>query len=235
MRASYDFHTAFAFWFGCGITSVIEFDAKGVSLVTCAEMRLLRLPIVVLVVALALASQAGRFLVVDDPQKSDAIVTLAGETDDRPTRAIDLLRQGMAPRVFLDAEAGAQIYNEKLTEIAQQFVNTLPEAGHVSVCPIIGRSTEAETRDVARCLQELGAHRVLIVTSEYHTRRALMIFSHRLPQYQWSVAAARNSSYFGAAWWTKREWAKVVFDEWEKLIWWELVDRWRMTVPINPS
>ncbi len=179
-----------------------------------------------------MASQAGRFLVVDDPQKSDAIVTLAGETDDRPTRAIELLRQGMAQRAFLDAEFGVHIYNEKLTEIAQQYVNTLPEAGHVSVCPIIGRSTEAETRDVARCLQELGAHRVLIVTSEYHTRRALMIFSHRLPQYQWSVCGgARIPSTSALRGGLQREWAKVVFDEWEKLIWWELVDRWRKTVP----
>jgi uncharacterized SAM-binding protein YcdF (DUF218 family) len=197
-------------------------------------MRLIRLLIVVLVIALLLASQAGRFLIVDAPQRSDAIVTLAGETGDRAARALELLRQGMAQRVLFDAEAGEKIYDEQLTDIAQKYVNTLPDAGRVSVCPILGRSTEAETVDVARCLQALGAHRVLIVTSEYHTRRALMIFTHRLPQYQWSVAAARSSAHFGTAWWTEREWAKVVFDEWEKLIWWELVDRWRKTVSINP-
>jgi hypothetical protein len=28
-------------------------------------------------------------------------------------------------------------------------------------------------------------------------------------------------------WWQHREWAKVNFEEWSKLIWWELVDRWR--------
>jgi uncharacterized SAM-binding protein YcdF (DUF218 family) len=80
---------------------------------------------------------------------------------------------------------------------------------------------------VARCLQPLNVHRVLIVTSDYHTRRALSIYSRRLPQYQWSVAAARNPAQFGNAWWTDREWAKVAFDEWSKLIWWEAVDRWK--------
>jgi uncharacterized SAM-binding protein YcdF (DUF218 family) len=189
-------------------------------------MRLIRFLIVVLVLAVVLGSQAGRFLVIDAPQKSDVIVTLAGETGDRPARALELLRQGMAQHVLFDAEAGGKIYDEQLTDIAQKYVNTLPDAVRVSVCPILGRSTEAETVDVARCLQALGAHQVLIVTSEYHTRRALMTFTQRLPQYRWGVAAARNSSHFGAAWWTEREWAKVVFDEWEKLIWWELVDRW---------
>jgi uncharacterized SAM-binding protein YcdF (DUF218 family) len=68
---------------------------------------------------------------------------------------------------------------------------------------------------------------VLIVTSEFHTRRALSIFRRRLPQYEFSVAAAHDPAHFGTAWWTRREWAKVTFDEWVKLIWWEAVDRWR--------
>jgi uncharacterized SAM-binding protein YcdF (DUF218 family) len=67
----------------------------------------------------------------------------------------------------------------------------------------------------------------LIVTSEFHTRRALMIARHRLPQYEIHVAAARNPLEFGEAWWTKREWAKTTFDEWTKLIWFEMVDRWQ--------
>ncbi len=78
-----------------------------------------------------------------------------------------------------------------------------------------------------RCLQPLGAHRVLIVTSDHHTRRALAIFRQRLPQYHFSVAAARNPEEFGYAWWTNREWAKVTLNEWTKTLWWQVVDRWR--------
>jgi len=190
-------------------------------------MRFLRLFLLVVVIAVLAASQAARFLVVDNPQKSDAIVVLAGEASARPAHALELLRQGMAPRLFLDAEVGEPMYDQQLTDVAQKYVNTLPERNSIRVCPIVGRSTAAETEDVARCLQSLGAHRVLLVTSEYHTRRALTIFSRRLPQYQWSVAAARNPMLFGAAWWTNREWAKVILNEWTKLIWWEVVDRWR--------
>ena len=192
-------------------------------------MRFFRLLIVLFLVVIfaALASQAARFLVVDEPGKSDAIVVLAGETNVRPARALELLRQGVAPLVFMDAETRDRIYDQQLTEIAQKYVNGLGEANRVSVCPIVGFSTNAEADDVSRCLQSLGAHRVLIVTSEFHTRRALMIFRHRLPQYQFNAAAARNPAQFGEAWWTNREWAKVTLDEWLKMLWWEAVDRWR--------
>jgi uncharacterized SAM-binding protein YcdF (DUF218 family) len=189
-------------------------------------MRFLRL-LIVLLILIALASQGARFLVVDHPEKSDAIVVLAGETNVRPARALELLRQGLAPRVFLDAESRDLIYDQRLTDIAQRYVNSLGEGKQTSVCAIIGFSTHAEVDDVGRCLQSLGAHRVLIVTSDYHTRRALTIFRHRLPQYQFSIAAARDPARFGTAWWTNREWAKVTLDEWLKLLWWEVVDRWR--------
>jgi vancomycin permeability regulator SanA len=178
-------------------------------------------------IMVGLASQAARFLVVDAPEKSDVIVALAGETKVRPALALELLRQDVAPRVLLDAETRDLIYDRRLTDIARKYASGLPEADRVSVCPIAGFSTNAEADDVSRCLQPLGAHRVLIVTSDFHTRRALAIFRHRLPQYQFSVAAARNPAEFGAAWWTNREWAKTVFGELMKTLWWQAVDRWR--------
>jgi uncharacterized SAM-binding protein YcdF (DUF218 family) len=194
-------------------------------------MRFLRLLVVLFLVVVfvvaALASQAARFLVVDEPEKSDVIVVLAGETNVRPTRALELLRQGVAPRAFINAQTRDRIYDQTLIEIAQKYVNGLPEANRVSVCPIAGFSTIAEADDVSRCLHPLGAHRVLIVTSASHTRRALTIFRHRLPQYQFNVAAARDPAQFGEAWWTNREWAKTIFDEWSKMLWWEAVDRRR--------
>jgi uncharacterized SAM-binding protein YcdF (DUF218 family) len=191
-------------------------------------MRFLRLLIVLflLVVLVALASQAARFLVVDEPEKSDAIMVLAGETNVRSARALELLRQGVVPRVILNVHRDL-IYDQQLPEIAQKYVNGLGEANRISVCTIVGLSTNAEADDASRCLQSLGAHRVLIVTSEFHTRRSLMIFRHRLPQYQFNAAAARDPAHFGEAWWTKREWAKVTSAEWTKILWWEAVDRWR--------
>jgi uncharacterized SAM-binding protein YcdF (DUF218 family) len=71
------------------------------------------------------------------------------------------------------------------------------------------------------------AHRILIVTSAYHTRRALAIFRHRLLQYEWSVAAAPDKAAYGTDWLRRRAWAKTSLGEAERFLWWELVDRWR--------
>lgn len=174
-----------------------------------------------------LASQAGRVLVVDAPEPSDVIVVLAGEASVRPARALALLRQGLAPRVFLNVPARETLYDQPLTEWAERYARSLPEKEHISVCPIHGLSTYAESDDVQQCLAPLGVHRVLIVTSASHTGRALRIFRHHLPQYQFSVAAAQDPTHFGLHWWTNREWAKNTFDEWLKLVWWEVADRWK--------
>jgi len=82
------------------------------------------------------------------------------------------------------------------------------------------------TADVARCLQGGSGRCILLVTSDFHTRRALSIFNRTLPG-NYSVAAAFDEREFGVQWWRHRQWAKVNFDEWVKLIWWELFDRWR--------
>jgi len=176
--------------------------------------------------AIALAVTSGRFLVVNQPRKSDVLVVLAGETDRRPARGLELLDQGYAPRLILDVPAQAKIYQWNQLEIARKFVEELPQASAISICPIYGLSTRDEAQDVARCLQGTDARRILLVTSDYHTRRALSIFEKALPA-DYSIAAAFDASEFGAQWWRHREWAKVNLEEWLKLIWWEVVDRWR--------
>jgi vancomycin permeability regulator SanA len=189
--------------------------------------RIVAVMMIAIVASIAFASQAARLLVVDDPVKSDAIVVLAGETNSRPAHALDLLHAGFAQHVFLDAEQGSLIYDELLVDIARRYIEARGGASRVSVCPVFGSSTFAEVDDASRCLQAIGAHRVLIVTSEFHTRRALMIFRHRLPQYEIHVAAAYSPFQFGEKWWTNREWAKTTFDEWIKMTWFEIADRWR--------
>jgi hypothetical protein len=175
---------------------------------------------------LGLGAASGRFLVLNQPRRSDVIVVVAGETDRRPARGLELLDQGYAPRLILDVPAEATIYKWSQLEIAKKYVAELPQASSIMVCPVYGFSTKSEAQDVARCLQGISVHRILLVTSDFHTRRALSIFNHVFPA-DYSVAAAFDASQFGMQWWRRREWAKVNFEEWSKLIWWELVDRWR--------
>ncbi len=178
-------------------------------------------------VAVGLAAKAGSFLVIDAPQRSDAILVLAGETDRRPKRALELLSQGYAHRIVLDVPSNAKLYEFTQIELAQRYIHDLPQGAAISICAIDGLSTKDEAKEAEKCLQQEDAKSVLIVTSDFHTRRALEIFRREFPGAEFSVAAARNDEGFGTRWWTHRQWAKTFVDEWLRFIWWKTIDQWR--------
>jgi hypothetical protein len=183
---------------------------------------------VVLIVLIAvLAANAGRVLVVDAPKRSDVILVLAGETEHRPERALELLNQGYGGRVVIDVPAAARTYGFTEVELAAKYIQGLPQAAMVEICPIVGLSTRDESHDAERCLGQERGQRVLIVTSDFHTRRALSILRHEIRWATFSTAAARDETQFGTRWWTHRQWAKTCLDEWLRLVWWNAVDRWK--------
>jgi hypothetical protein len=195
----------------------------------CFPRRWLKVAIlgIVLLLFVVLAAEASRILVIDEPKPSDVILVLAGETDRRPARAIDLLHQGYGRRVLIDVPADAKIYKFSQLELARKYVADLPDAAVISVCPIYGLSTREESQDAEKCLSSQEAQRVLIVTSDFHTRRALSIYRHEIQGRSFSIAASHDDTQFGAHWWSHRQWAKTFIDEWLRTLWWNGVERWR--------
>jgi len=177
---------------------------------------------------------AASFLRVNAAERSDVIVVLGGGLDDsRYWRGVELMKAGYAPMMILDAEEGGEKYGKSNAQLAREFLDHV-HAENTSVCPVYADSTYGETVDVAHCLAPLHVSYVLIVTADYHTRRALSIFKARLPNYHWSIADAyapvedgSKQRLAGDNWWKNRRWAKTIFEEWQKLIWWELVERWK--------
>src|SRR5581483_11545937 len=117
-------------------------------------MRKLALAVaIVCAFAFVLLATSGPFLVRNHPQSSDVIVALAGETDRRPGRAIELLSQGLAPRLLLDVPGEDKVYGVRAIELARQYVNQWPQKDAMAICPIFGLSTKSEAHDVARCFE----------------------------------------------------------------------------------
>ena len=138
-----------------------------------------------------------------------------------------MLGQGYGPHLILDVPAGAYVFHASELDLAQRYLEGLPQAGtglDLSNSRLVNQGGSCRR---VTCLEALGVQRVLLVTSDFHTRRALSIFKRRLPRYSYSSAASLDPNEFGAHWWNKREWAKTNFDEWLRLVWWEAVDRWR--------
>jgi DUF218 domain-containing protein len=176
---------------------------------------------------LVFAISAGKILVVDNPQRSDVIVVLAGETNYRPAYALNLLDQGYAHRILLNVPTNSTIYRFTQLQLAQEYIHDLPQKDSIDVCPIEGLSTKDEARDVKKCLEHETARSILIVTSDYHTRRSLSIFERQMPDRRLTIAATADSTQFGTRWWKHRQWAKTCLDEWLRLLWWNVVERWR--------
>jgi len=135
-------------------------------------------------------------LTVDSgPVKADAIVVLGGGVTERPERAAELFKQREAPEVLVSGK-GDCASNERLLE--QEGV---PEKAITLEC---GSHTTRENAEFSiPLLRQMGAHRVIIVTSWYHSRRALMCFEH----YGAGIKFYSRPSYFAyprAEWHPKR-------------------------------
>ena len=192
-----------------------------------AKRRWTSAAVLVAVLLIVCAANAGSMLLIDAPEPSDVILVLAGETDQRPALAVRLLQKGYGRRVVIDVPAGAKIYEFSEVELAQKYAHDVGPGDSVHICPIEGLSTRDESRDAEKCLAHEEGNRVLIVTSDFHTRRALSTFRHEIHGKTFSVAAARSESQFGTRWWMHRQWAKTLVDEWLRTLWWNAVDRWR--------
>lgn len=192
-------------------------------------MRFVIIAVILVVAVVFLGRAAGGYLVFGSPERGDAIVVLGGDQNDsRYHRALQVLTDENSPLLFVDTSADVVMFGRTLAAQEEEFIHRSEGAlmGHVRVCPIQGDSTVEETEYVQRCLENRRVNSVVLVTSDFHTRRALSIFRRRLPQYHWSAAAAHDQTRFGVDWWRQREWAKTTVQEWAKLIWWETIDRW---------
>jgi DUF218 domain len=194
--------------------------------------RLLVGSLLIPVFAITIASvlHSGSFLVVENVHRADAILVLAGDVNDRRyQKGIELLRQDYGQQLLVDASEDVTLYGHTYAEWARRFLleNPAEVRDRVRVCPIREDSTAAETKYAVKCLLYLPpGSRILLVTSDYHSRRALSVFTNRLPSYRWYVAPASDPTQFGVRWWQRREWAKNDVREWQKLLWWEIVERW---------
>jgi uncharacterized SAM-binding protein YcdF (DUF218 family) len=173
---------------------------------------------------------SGNFLVVDNREKSDAIViTQADSLDGLYWMGLHLLTEGYGHELLVDARTDRIYFGRSQAEWAADFIQktaaVLP--GQVKVCPITADTTAQEVYEVGNCLKGRSIRSVLLVVQDYHSRRSLAIFSRLLPAYRWSIAAAPDTARFRGHWWRKRVWIRTTLIEWQHMLWWEMMDRWR--------
>ena len=195
-------------------------------------LAILALATVGLGLAVIAIRNSGYFLVVDNRQKSDAIVITQGDSLDAVYwMGRRLLADGYGRELLLDARTDRIYFGRSQAEWADDFIRktSVDVAGQVKVCPIQVDTTAEEVYDVGNCLKGRSIQSVLLVVDDFHCRRSLIIFSRLLPQYHWSIAAVPDVARFRTPWWQRRVWIRTALMEWQHMLWWELVDQWRFT------
>jgi len=107
---------------------------------------------------------------------ADALVVLGGAQQERPERAAELFKQGAAPRILVSGFGDCDT-NVRLLEENGVPANVITREPH-------SLSTFENAKFSVPLLRQMGAHRVIIVTSWYHSRRALTCFRHFAPDLQ---------------------------------------------------
>ena len=198
-----------------------------VAAVLCGTFYVLRKPIL---------TGVGNFLIVSEPlQKADAIAVLGGGSVIRAPAAADLYFQGLAPRILITRED----YRFRSEELARYGIHLLEDheialevLKYIKVpqnCAFVldgyNESTVAEARRYLEYLQSHRWNRLIVVTSNIHTRRSRLIFRRifRGSNITISIHPGPPSFEFNPdGWWTRRENIKNLLFEYQKLLFYSL-------------
>lgn len=172
----------------------------------------------------------GDLLVAPDPlpDRAQVAVALAGSTtggEARRAEARRLLEAGQVGHVVFDV-GQVRFWGEWMPDLARRHVaQTYGEelAARVSICEMKADSTAEELVALRGCLQERGLRSVVLVTSNYHTRRVRMlsrrIFSGLDPPVSVAVHGVPDGDFESSGWWRRRRHAKTWLEETTKLVW----------------
>jgi uncharacterized SAM-binding protein YcdF (DUF218 family) len=192
----------------------------------------------VVCLSLALSTLAARWLIVRAPlADADALVVLAAGASaytERLYHAVELFRSGRGTRVLLTDDGQRGYWSRELQRnptSVERAATLLERAGvprdRIEVLPGTVDGTIDEAREVKRHASASGVRSLIVVTSPYHSRRAVWTFRHVLRGDHVVVgsdpAPLTSTTPAPASWWVRRSGWRTVGAEFVKLPYYWLV------------
>ena len=174
----------------------------------------------------------GNYLIVSDKlEKCDAILVLAGDNakGERVKEGAKLFKEGYGKYLILDGiEIGWNTYASDIME-KQALSLKVPRSAIIPV-RMDGNSTIEEAKASRNFIAKKNFKSLILVSSNYHTRRAKWIFSKVFSGNDIKILAhpSKDHEYNPDKWWRERNSAKHVFYEYTKLIWYMAVERFNV-------
>ena len=184
------------------------------------------LVLTVLVVTGLAFRDAGTTLVIRQPlEKPDAIVSLASHEWERLPAAAELAHATPSAVVVLTLPQPVTIANchdcsGRLGRLERLGV----PAGRVRILPLTRNGTYGEALAVLAFAHKTSIHRIVVVTSPYHTRRSLAAFRKIFDGsgIEVGVEPARESSALPERWWATPYDRAYVAYEWGAIVYYAL-------------
>jgi LPXTG-motif cell wall-anchored protein len=169
---------------------------------------------------------AGRFLDVSEPPREvDAVMVLGGGPTTRPFVAASLARAGLARRVLVPTFTEDDSASLSEQEVVRRVLRArgVPDGAVVTLPGAVER-TQDEAWALARFLDEEPGATVAVVTSDFHTRRARMLFRREVGSHIDRVhfVAAPTDGFGADDWWRCEEGAATYLLEYFKLAYYGL-------------
>lgn len=172
----------------------------------------------------------GYLLISDDPLPPhvESAVVLQGSVPGQRARvagAVNLLRDGTTSRILISVPKesywGQAVAPTALADIKKTYGEET--ASRVDFCEIGDvDSTEEEAAALAPCIDERALQSIAVVTSDYHTRRAGIVWRRVFRQRHSSVHlwihAVPDPEFHASRWWRERRSAKTWLLESTKLL-----------------
>lgn len=172
----------------------------------------------------------GSYLVRTDAScKADALYVLGGASFDRGSRASRSLEEGCTPVAYCTGANVPQSYKAEGRMVTEAELGRAAAiragADPAKVLPFAyGTSTWEEAAGVLHHAKSNGFDTVLVLTTEFHTRRVGKVFRQR---FKYSgitvlVQAAPSSEYDAAVWWKSEDGLMMVNNEYVKSLYYAI-------------
>jgi uncharacterized SAM-binding protein YcdF (DUF218 family) len=183
---------------------------------------LLATPLTFFLVLLAFREQIltglGEFLVVSDPLKhADLVYVLAGDFwGSRVLLGANLGTQGWAPKVVM---SGGRYQDRYASDMAVDFAveHGYPRSLFLPI-RLQALSTIDEARAMGPIFHRLGAKRIILVTGNFHSRRAAQVFRLFLPEFDFLAEGSVDDAFHPRAWWEREQDRHLLFSEYQKMM-----------------
>ena len=202
---------------------------------SAVKRKLLRIAATAAILLLAFSVYAlprlGRFLVAEDPlTKADVIFVLSGARFERMLEAVDLYKEGWAPKIMLSVG----VYDWGEVELRRMGIPYPHEAdiqvevmGRLGVPPqdiiVLDHEQDSTHQEAASLLGQVRLHHwttVIVATSKQHTRRARMEMNRLLAKDGVKVImrGSRHDRSNVDRWWANWGTARFTLFESQRLI-----------------